>query len=88
MYDYSPLGKISSQTSTNGSCQITRKFQQKIDDLFHGFEIIRAYINDLLVLTKGNLTEYVCILRSGTFRSAIIRSDHVRSEPFRSADSK
>ena len=28
--------------------------QQKINDLFYGFEFIRAYIYDLLVLTKGD----------------------------------
>ena len=27
-------------------------FQQKMNDLFHGFEFIRAYIDDLLILTK------------------------------------
>ena len=42
-----------------GVAKSPENFQQKIDDLFHGFEFIRAYINDLLVLTKGNLTEYV-----------------------------
>ena len=29
-------------------------FQQKVNELFHGFEFIRAYIDDLLVLTKGD----------------------------------
>ena len=27
-------------------------FQQKMDDLFHGFEFIRAYIDELLVLIR------------------------------------
>ena len=27
-------------------------FQQKMNDLFRGFEFIRAYIHDILVLTK------------------------------------
>ena len=26
--------------------------QQKMNDLFHGFEFTRAYIDDLLILTK------------------------------------
>ena len=34
-------------------------FQQKINDLFHGFEFIFAYIDDLLVLTKLYLTYHV-----------------------------
>ena len=29
-------------------------FQQKMNDLFHGLEFIRAYIDDLLILTKGD----------------------------------
>ena len=27
--------------------------QQKINDLFHGLEFIRAYIDDLLIIKKG-----------------------------------
>ena len=46
------LGKILLQTSNNVSCQLTRHFIQKMNDLFNGFEFIRAYMDDLLVLTK------------------------------------
>ena len=31
-------------------------FQHKMNDLFHGFELIRAYIDNLLILTKGYCT--------------------------------
>ena len=34
-------------------------FQQKMNDLFHGFEFIRAYIEDVLILTKGDWTDHV-----------------------------
>ena len=34
-------------------------FQQKINDLFNGFEFIQAYIDDLLILTKGYWTDHV-----------------------------
>ena len=34
-------------------------FQQKMNDLFHGFEFIRAYIDDLFILTKGECTDHV-----------------------------
>ena len=34
-------------------------FQQKINDLLHGFEFIRAYIYNLLVLIKGYWTDHV-----------------------------
>ena len=30
-----------------------KHFQQKMNDLFHGFEFICAYIDAILVLTKG-----------------------------------
>ena len=30
-----------------------------MDDLFHGFEIIRAYIDELLILTKGYWTYHL-----------------------------
>ena len=33
--------------------------QQKMNDLFHGFEFIRVYIDDLLILTKGYWTDHV-----------------------------
>ena len=52
MYDHSPVGKILLQASTNGSCQLTRYLQQKMNDLFHGFEFIRACIYDIFILTK------------------------------------
>ena len=59
MYDYYPVGKISIQASTNGSFNLLDIFQHKMNDLFHGFEFIRAYIDNLLVLTKGDLTDHV-----------------------------
>ena len=34
-------------------------FQQKINDLFHVFEFIHAYIDDLLILTKGDWSYHV-----------------------------
>ena len=34
-------------------------FQQKMNDLFHGFEFIHAYIDKILILTKGYLTDHV-----------------------------
>ena len=53
MYDYSPLGRILIQESTNGSYKLTRHFQIEMHDLFYGFEFIHAYIDDLLILTEG-----------------------------------
>ena len=48
-YKYLPMGVANSPDI----------FQQKMNDLFHGFECIREYIDDLLILTKGYLTYHV-----------------------------
>ena len=34
-------------------------FQQKMNDSFYGFEFIRAYIYDLLILTKKYWTDHI-----------------------------
>ena len=34
-------------------------FQQKMNDLFHGFEFICAYIYAILILTKGDWTDHI-----------------------------
>ena len=34
-------------------------FHQKMNDLFHGFEFIRSYIDDILILTKGDWIDHV-----------------------------
>ena len=34
-------------------------FQQKMNELFHGFESICAYIDNILILTKGDWTDHV-----------------------------
>ena len=38
---------------------MTDIFQQKINDLFHVFKFIRAYIDELLILTKRDWTDNV-----------------------------
>ena len=34
-------------------------FQQKMNDLFHGFEFICSYIDDLLILTERDWTDHI-----------------------------
>ena len=34
-------------------------FQHKMNDLFNGFEFIRAHIDDLLIITKGDWTDHI-----------------------------
>ena len=33
--------------------------QQKMNDLFHGIEFIRAYTDDIFISTKGHWTDHV-----------------------------
>ena len=42
-----------------GFANLPHVFQQKMNDLFHGFESICVYIDDLLILTKGYWTYHV-----------------------------
>ena len=42
-----------------GVANSTDIFQQKMDELFHGFEFICAYMDDLLILTKVHWTDHV-----------------------------
>ena len=42
-----------------GVANSTDIFQHKTNDLFHGFEFIRAYIDKMFMLTKGDWTDHV-----------------------------
>ena len=42
-----------------GVANSPKMFQQKTNELFNGFEFIRAYIDELLILTKGYWTDHV-----------------------------
>ena len=54
-----PWGKYWYKRLTMGVVNSPDIFQQKMNDLFHGFELIRAYIDDLLILTKGYWIDHV-----------------------------
>ena len=59
MYNYYPMGKYCYKCLPMGVANSPEFFQQKMNDLFHGFEFIRAYIDDLFILTKGDWTDHV-----------------------------
>ena len=42
-----------------GLCNSLDIFQEKMNKLFAGFDYVRAYINDLLVITKGSFEEHL-----------------------------
>ena len=59
MYNYSSVGKYRYKNLPMGVANSPDIFQQKINDLFRGFEFIRAYIDDILILTKGDWTDHI-----------------------------
>ena len=54
MYNNSPAGKYGYKRLPTGVDNSPYIFQQKINYLFRWFEFIRAYICNLLILTKGH----------------------------------
>ena len=40
-----------------GVSNSTEMFQEKMIEMFHKFEFIQAYINDLSIITKGDLSD-------------------------------
>ena len=59
MYDYSSVSKYWYKSLLMGVANSPENLQQKMNDLFHGFEFIREYIDYLLILTKGDWTDHV-----------------------------
>ena len=49
---------------TMGVANFPENFQQEMNGLFHIFKFICTYIYDILVLTKGDWTDYVQKLES------------------------
>ena len=54
-----PWGKYQYKRLPIGVANSPDISEQKMSDLFHGFEFIRAYIYELLILTKGDQTYHV-----------------------------
>ena len=54
-----PWGKYRYKRLPMGVANLPEIFQQKMSDLFNGFEFICAYIDDILILIKGDWIDYV-----------------------------
>ena len=50
-----PFGKFEYQRIPMGLCNSPDIFQEKINEIFDGLDFVRAYIDDVLVLTSGKL---------------------------------
>ena len=59
MYNYSYMGKYQYKRLPMGVANSPETFQQKMYDLFHGFEFIRLHIYYLLILNKGDWTYHI-----------------------------
>ena len=54
-----PFGKFEYQRLPQGLCNGPDVFQEKMMELFDGIEYVRAYIDDLLILTKATFEEHL-----------------------------
>ena len=54
-----PFGKYEYQRIPMGLCNSPDIFQEKMNELFEGLDYARAYIDDLLCLTKGTFTDHL-----------------------------
>ena len=59
MYDHSPVVEYCYKHLPMRVANPPDIFQQKMNDLFHEYEFICEYINDLLILTKVDWTYHV-----------------------------
>ena len=54
-----PFGKYEYQRTPMGLCNSPDIFQEKMNELFDGLDFVRAYIDDLLILTKGSFDDHL-----------------------------
>ena len=54
-----PFGKFEYQRIPMGLCNSPDIFQEKMNELFEGLDIVRAHINDLLCLSKGSFEDHL-----------------------------
>ena len=59
MYNCTSLGKYEYQRLPMGLCNSPDIFQEKMSSLMAGLEFVRAYIDDLLVISKGNWEDHL-----------------------------
>ena len=57
-----PWGKYEYCRLPMGVCNSPDIFQEKISELFQGFDEVRAYIDDVLVITKENYENHLVAL--------------------------
>jgi Reverse transcriptase (RNA-dependent DNA polymerase) len=63
-----PFRKYEMQCLPMGLCNSPDIFQEKMSELFNGFEFVQTYINDLLTLTKGTFEDHLEKLEQVLYR--------------------
>ena len=63
-----PWGKYEYQKLPMGLCNSPDIFQEKMNELFAGFEYVRAYIDDLLVISNGTFDDHLSKLDKVFFK--------------------
>ena len=53
-----PWGKYEYLKLPMGLCNSPDIFQEKMNELFSGLDYVRAYIDDLLIITKGSFKDH------------------------------
>ena len=54
-----PWSKYKYQKLHMGVCKSPDIFQENISELFYGFDMVRVYIYDVLVMTKNNVEDHL-----------------------------
>ena len=54
-----PWGKYEYQKLPMGLCNSPDIFQEKMSELFSGFEYVRAYIDDLIIISKDSFDDHI-----------------------------
>ena len=54
-----PWSKYDYQKLPIGVCNSNNIFQEKMSELFYGLDMVRAYIDDVLVITKINFEDHL-----------------------------
>ena len=52
-------GKYKYKRLPTGICNSPEIFQENMNEMFRGFEFIREYINELLIITKGDWSDHL-----------------------------
>lgn len=63
MHSYLPMGKVLVSASPNGHCSAPDIFQEKMSGLMATLEWIKVYLDDLLIITRGNFEDHLYKLR-------------------------